>query len=191
MGARLNQNKPVIVWMPCERIGCGEAFMLTSKKPTQRFCCHACYAASISPKPYDSDLFQSTIYQRWANMKSRCNDPNEKAYPYYGGRGIRVCERWHAFANFLEDMGPTFQADLTLDRIDVNGDYTPDNCRWVDRTTQARNKRNNTRLDYNGESLTIPEWAERTRIKRSTLSMRYYSYGWSIERCLTAPVQGG
>lgn len=190
MGARINQNKPIIVYLRCERYGCCADFALTSRKPSQRYCSHECYAADISPKPYPREMFQSPIYYAWSGMKTRCNDPNFKQYADYGGRGITVCERWSAFANFLEDMGPTWRHGLSLDRIDNGGDYTPDNCRWADEYQQARNKRNTRRFEHDGEQLTLAEWAERTGVKRGTLAQRVYSYKWPIERCLTTPVKG-
>ena len=85
-------------------------------------------------------LSQSIEYSRHRNMKKRCLNPNSPDYKDYGGRGIKVCERWHIFLNFYEDMGKC-PPGYELDRIDVNGDYTPENCRWVDKNTQAINKR--------------------------------------------------
>lgn len=79
------------------------------------------------------------IFNIWRGMMRRCYNKSDKAYENYGGRGISVCKHWHSIKNFIEDMYPSFEEGLTLDRIDVNGNYTPDNCRWADRFTQNSN----------------------------------------------------
>lgn len=88
-------------------------------------------------------------YGTWAQMRSRCNDPHSNNYDSYGGRGISVCARWDSFANFLADMGPR-PPGHSIDRIDVNGNYEPGNCRWADRKTQSRNTRRTTYVEFNG-----------------------------------------
>jgi hypothetical protein len=124
-------------------------------------------------------------YQSWTDMISRCYNPNVKKYPRYGGRGIKVCERWHLFSNFLADMGPC-PPGLTLDRENNDGDYTPENCRWATQVEQQRNRSNNRYLTLNGESHCLKEWSELRNIPWKCLDHRKRS-GWSDERALTTP----
>jgi hypothetical protein len=125
---------------------------------------------------------RSAAYSRWSGMMSRCTNPDVKDYPRYGGRGIRVCERWHDFSAFLADMGEPLPG-MTLDRIDTNGHYEPGNCRWINHGGQANNRRSNRPLTLGGETYGITEWARRTGIDRSTIAARLRR-GWSVERGL-------
>lgn len=117
----------------------------------------------------------------WRAMKARCSNPKVKEFHNYGGRGIAVCDKWLKLRGFLEDMQPSYSSGLTLDRIDVDGNYCKENCRWVSRGEQQRNRRNNRR--FKGKLLV--EWAEELGIKRSTLAMRIYCYKWPVERALS------
>lgn len=122
----------------------------------------------------------------WYGMRQRCYNPNDKNYPSYGGRGIKVCSRWlESLQNFVADMGIA-PADLSLDRIDVDGDYEPSNCRWATRSEQQRNRRNNPKVDYKGETVTVIELADRAGIRLRTLRWRLAN-GWSIERAVETP----
>ena len=106
-------------------------------------------------------------------MIRRCSNPKDRAYPDYGGRGIKVCPQWgSSFEAFLMDIGP-IPDGLTIDRIDVNGNYEPGNCRLATITVQARNKRNNVLITYNGVTRCLPEWAERLGIEYSTARARH------------------
>jgi hypothetical protein len=136
-------------------------------------------------KVYDTGLYQTRIYRIWSNMLTRCNNKNALYYSRYGGRGIRVCERWETFANFYEDMVAGYDHSLTLDRIDNTGNYSPENCRWATPREQAINRENTFLVRFNGKSQTITDWAREIGIKRSTLAQRIYSYKWPIERALT------
>lgn len=128
-------------------------------------------------------------YQCWKNMIRRCYEPECDHFIYYGGRGILVCDRWlESVDNFIDDMGKCPDG-FSLDRIDLNGNYCPENCRWAGAITQANNKKNNRYFEYEGELLTIPELARRNGIKRSTLSMRIYGYGWEVQRAVETPVR--
>ena len=122
----------------------------------------------------------------WGKMKQRCTSDKAHNWNRYGGRGIRVCERWNDFSNFLADMGEA-PAGMTLDRIDSNGNYEPTNCRWATMLTQSRNRTNNIVLVHEGRSLCLSEWAVETGIKLTTLWWRYKA-GWDTPRILTTKV---
>src|SRR6266540_871109 len=122
-------------------------------------------------------------------MKSRCLNPNWPNYHHYGGRGITVCERWRGgFEAFFEDMGPRPGPGYSIERVNNDGDYTPENCRWATRQEQLRNTRQTMRLTWNGETLTTFEWAERTGIPAGTIRGRIVQ-GWSVEEALTLPAR--
>lgn len=130
----------------------------------------------------------SDTWKRWRSMINRCCMPNAKSYPEYGGRGIRICERWRdSLESFLEDMGECPGREMTLDRINFDGDYEPGNCRWATRTEQNRNSSRNRRISYKGENLCVSEWAERTGIKYRTILNRI-NLGWTAEEALETQV---
>lgn len=126
-------------------------------------------------------------YEIWMAIHRRCRHPeNNPRGDYFG---VSVCERWtgpDGFANFMADMGPRPSADHSIDRKDNDGSYEPSNCRWATEKEQQRNRRNNRLVTYNGQSLTIGEWAERIGMKYGMLRSRIYA-GWSPERALTTP----
>ena len=130
----------------------------------------------------------SKIYMVWTNMKDRCANPNYHHYKDYGGRGITVCKRWMKFENFLEDIGEC-PPGLTLERENNNKGYYPDNCRWATKKEQAKNKRNNLYIEYNGRKRLLIEWSEETGIPYMTLWQRIFKYNWSTEKALTTPVK--
>lgn len=122
-------------------------------------------------------------YSTWAALINRCENQEDKSYKDYGGRGIKVCQRWrNSFADFLKDMGRRPSEKHSIDRYpDNNGDYCPGNCRWATHRQQCLNKRNNRILTVNGESKTMTEWAEETGIRVGTISERL-RLGWSEEQ---------
>jgi hypothetical protein len=127
-------------------------------------------------------------YYTWGAIKRRCKPGNEKRHPYYAGRGIKVCERWQVFENFLEDMGRAPTQKHSLDRIDGDGDYEPENCRWVTHEAQCNNRRNNRLTTINGETKTRTQWARVYGISPQTIISRLSS-GWDEVRAITTPVQ--
>lgn len=122
-------------------------------------------------------------YGVWATMKMRCNNPNTKSYPNYGGRGIKVCPRWERFHNFYEDMGPRPDGGM-LERIDNDGNYEPSNCRWALRLEQANNKTSNHTLTVDEETLNVSEWARRLGCVPSAILYRLRK-GWSEKDAVT------
>lgn len=136
---------------------------------------------------------RSKLYYVWNDMKSRCTDCNSLPFKDYGGRGIRVCDEWlNSYAKFSEWAKENgYACGLTLDRMDVNGDYEPSNCRWVSMKVQGNNKRTNRVISFNGESHTLTEWSEIAGIGKDTIRRRLNA-GWDIKDALTIkPVPGG
>lgn len=126
-------------------------------------------------------------YHSWAGMIARCRDKKHRSFKNYGGRGITVCDRWGNFQAFLEDMGEK-PSGMSIDRINGSGNYEPGNCRWATANQQARNKRNNVRLLFNGEEKTAADWAEIAGISAKTITERILA-GWSVEESLTVPAK--
>lgn len=129
----------------------------------------------------------SVEYITWRGMLERCSDKRSNTYKNYGGRGIKVCERWHTYRNFLKDMGRRPSNKNSIDRIDVNGDYCPENCRWADDKQQGRNRRNNSIYEHDGRKQCLVEWSEELDIKYQILLDRLGKLGWSVEKAFTTP----
>jgi hypothetical protein len=126
-------------------------------------------------------------FKSWAHMRARCSNPTDAAYANYGGRGIKVCERWGDFATFLADMGPP-GAGQSIERLNNDAGYSPDNCIWADKTTQANNRRSSRLITAFGKTQTLAQWAKERGMRPGTLCMRLNGWGWDIERALTTPV---
>lgn len=126
------------------------------------------------------------IYGVWRDMRSRCQVSTHAAYRHYGGRGIRVCERWQDFSLFFEDMGNPPDGKYSIERNDVNGNYEPSNCRWATMNEQARNRRNNRMLTHDGETMCVTDWANRIGMSCNAIRCRL-KRGWSVEDALTTP----
>lgn len=115
----------------------------------------------------------STEYYAWSAMRDRCSNSNRHDWARYGGRGIKVCERWQVFENFLADMGER-PLNMSLDRIDPNGDYCPENCRWASMRTQGNNTRRNIYIEHDGRRQTVAQWADELKIVRSKFYYKMY-----------------
>lgn len=131
----------------------------------------------------------SRIYRVWGSMVGRCLSPSNTGYKNYGGRGIKVCERWLDFKNFFADMGEAPTPKHSIDRIDNDGDYEPSNCKWSTKKEQGNNKRTNRLIEYRGRTQTAQQWSDELGIKLNTLTSRLDS-GMDSEEAFAKPVQG-
>lgn len=119
-------------------------------------------------------------FEIWCSMKDRCDNENYHRFHDYGGRGIKVCERWKdSFTNFLEDMGRRPSDDHSIERIDNNGNYEPSNCIWGTTKIQARNHRRNVYFEHNGERMILTDWANKLEVHQRTLSRYSKKYGFA------------
>lgn len=127
-------------------------------------------------------------YQIWKGIRKRCFNPKCKNYEIYGGKGVTMSDEWKgSFEKFYVDMGNRPTPNHSIDRIDPNGNYRKENCRWATPIEQSRNKSNNVLITYNGESKTLGEWSEVTGITPSALRNRIYRSNWTLERAFTLP----
>lgn len=138
----------------------------------------------------DLDIAKKAIrlHATWLSINRRCNDVGQISYHRYGGRGIKV--EWQDFDSFFTDMYPTFSENLTLDRIDNDGNYSKDNCRWATKLEQANNTSSNVLIEYNGKSQTANQWARELGIHPQTFRQRLYVYKWGIKKIMTTPTRG-
>lgn len=138
-------------------------------------------------------LSRNRLFEIYRHLNYRCYHKNNPDYKDYGNRGIKVCAEWlgdNGFFNFKKwSMENGYSEELTLDRIDVNGDYEPNNCRWTTNKVQQRNKRNNFYITYNGETRPCNEWAEIKHMNPHSLYYRLKTAGWSVEKALETPIK--
>lgn len=129
------------------------------------------------------------LYRSWHNMCQRCNDASNKFYNNYGGRNIVVCPEWLDFINFrIWAFESGWAVGLTIERINNNGNYEPDNCKWTTSKEQNNNKRNNHNITFKGETLTLMQWSEKLNINYQSLANRVNTYNWPIEKAFTTPI---
>lgn len=125
------------------------------------------------------------LYRIWKGMRTRVFNKNIPSSKYYYKKNIKLCEEWNSYLNFKEwALNNGYKDNLTIDRIDVNKGYSPDNCRWADNTTQSNNRSNNIKYYFNGEYLTVTQIAKRVNIKDSTLRKRIVVIGMSLEEAI-------
>jgi len=130
---------------------------------------------------------KSPTYVAWVNMRQRCSSDDPQRREQYKDRGIKVCDRWRTFENFLADMGERPEG-MTLDREDNDGNYAPGNCRWATPQTQSQNRRGRKMVVYQGQEMILSEAIRRSGLNRATVNNRINRSGWSAEKARTAPV---
>ncbi len=145
------------------------------------------------------NMGKTRFYDIWTKIKNRCLNKNNKNYNQYGKRGITIHPQWLKFENFRDDMLTNYnehckkngEKNTTIERINNNGNYEPNNCKWATREEQSNNKRNNHLLTFNGQTLTFSQWEHKLNFKHNTLHNRINVYKWSIERALNQPASSG
>ena len=131
------------------------------------------------------------LYETWLGMKDRCYNPKDRSFKYYGELGIKVCNEWQKFETFCQwALANGYADNLTIDRIDVNGNYEPSNCRWATRKEQANNKTTNRYITFEGKTKTLKQWSEILNISYAALQYRVDN-SWSFEKIKNTPVRGG
>lgn len=132
---------------------------------------------------------KTKLYRMWKSMIYRCHNPKNQAYEYYGARGIKVCEEWHDFLKFKEWVLKTKPSqDLTIERVDVNKDYSPENCIWIPISEQANNRRSCVYFEYNGEKHNLMEWCKILNLNYKNVHNRIYKLNWSFEKAISIPI---
>jgi hypothetical protein len=171
---------------------CGNTIVVTSKSllSGNTRSCGCLFKEQLSKRATKHGERWSRLYSIWLGMRSRCNSKTHASYRLYGGRGIKVCSEWDDFSTFRQwALANGYEPNLTIDRIDVNGNYCPENCRWADWETQCYNKTNTRFLTYKGETKPLRIWAKQFGIKPSTLRGRLDIMGWSVDKALETAVQ--
>ena len=160
----------------CEALG----FLL---RRGEKQSCGCLQKEAIAKVNYRHGKTRTKIYGIWRAMMQRCYDNNSHAYARYGGRGIAVCDKWKSFDGFYADMGDKPDG-MSLERIDNNGGYTPENVVWASQKTQSNNRRSNVILEYMGRKQTMQQWADESGLKIQTIWARL-NRGWSVDRAIS------
>lgn len=174
-------------WLWTVQCDCGNLRYIPAADAKRSSSCGCKKKEIISKKRTKHGMSHHPAFAVWHSMKQRCTEETHYAWKNYGGRGIKVCDRWlNSFENFWEDMGPTYKEGLTLDRINVNGDYSPENCRWTDWVTQANNRQHNRFINTPKGRMTVKQAAREFGIGNTTIHYRI-QHGWPEELLLVKP----
>ncbi len=148
--------------------------------------CPSCAAERVRMASVKHWLSNTAEFSTWTDIQTRCYNSKTKAFKHYGGRGIVVCKRWlDSFDNFLSDMGNRPSKNHSIERINVNGNYEPSNCKWVTDKEQANNKRSNVLVTLNGITKNVTEWIIDLNLNKNTVNSRIYNLKWPLEKALT------
>lgn len=183
-----NHQSYVVAQCDCGRVSAVRSFRLTNEESR---CCDYCGRRTGIKHGDTQGKRASRLYRIWVGMIGRCQNPKNKSFQNYGGRGITVCREWREFKSFREwALKSGYSGQLSLDREMVDGDYTPSNCRFATDQQQQRNRRNNRQVTAFGETKLLCEWPEDSRcvVSRATLLARL-RYGWGAEDAITQPIQ--
>ncbi|WP_405322212.1 hypothetical protein [Frisingicoccus sp.] len=172
------------------RCDCGNTKLVTDTALGKSTISCGCYRRERASKlNLKHGMYKKRIYRVWRCMINRCYDKNHESFEDYGGRGISVCDEWRNDRNsfFKWAIKNGYSDDLTIDRIDVNGNYEPSNCRFISKIEQQNNKRNNHLISYNGETKTIAEWERTLNLKAGTINSRLRR-GWNENDAVSTPL---
>ena len=166
---------------------CGKKFVKSHKHVATAKSCGCARKEKVGNINRKHSKVKHELYSTWKGMRQRCSNKNSMFYKNYGGRGIEVCSRWNNFENFLNDMGERPKGK-TIDRINNNGNYEPNNCRWASRSTQASNTRQSINITFKGVTKSASDWSRSIGGSHLLVSRRLKK-GWTIEEALTTPPQ--
>lgn len=169
---------------------CGNYTIVRGKNLTEGIT-KSCGCIRKDPRPYrrTHGMSRTRLYRIWSLIKDRCENKNNPAYERYGGRGIRLCDEWHSSSSFFDwALNNGYSENLTIDRIDNDGDYCPENCRWADIYTQSNNTRRNRYMTLNGKTQTLAEWCTEYDMPYKTVHSRLNRQRWDLEKALTTPI---
>lgn len=181
-------NRGTYLWRCNCECGNSSVVVVTSLKSGLTRSCGCLIVVALRGRTVTHGMSSSAEYRAWSHMIGRCEEERSKDYPRYGGRGIKVCERWrNSFENFFADMGPRPSEEHSIDRIESDGNYEPSNCRWATKSQQALNKNTFRRIVHAGMSMTVSQWAKHTGISIATIKWRL-KQGLSPDRVLALPI---